>query len=417
MRKQARWLAGAAAAVILGSGGMGWALAQGGKEILPVEPYLQDNGSIAAMPDVRGHWAQAAIELAISKDYVDGYEDGTFRPEQQVSRAEFTKLAVSALKLSAGTAKAGEAWYTPYMNAAVKAGIHQWSDFNSGDWNTPMTRGEMARMAVRAAGQSTDDDLKWMFLATKAGLIQGTDETGSLDVDGTTTRAQAVTIIERILSVKAGQKLEADLHAVSRAELLWHKTNVFTMLPQFFGYGNDGTSVGLVRWDPNNLVLETPDGNWKGELLSLKVIDLEDPNDPFRSELPPLEEMTFAAGIKDGASFRAPVSTARHSYILWPEAVVYYNNDPQMYNNTVLGYLGVSINGIKQVSREERIPGTVNGTSSLHYNGKPTNAVILNKESTFPKYVGLSVGTMGPRLVNHKIYEALNQLLDLDGGD
>jgi hypothetical protein len=36
---------------------------------------------------------------SIDKDYVDGYEDRTFRPELNVSRAEFLKMAVIALKL------------------------------------------------------------------------------------------------------------------------------------------------------------------------------------------------------------------------------------------------------------------------------------------------------------------------------
>lgn len=234
--------------------------------------------------DIAGHWAEQAIRGAVGKQYVDGYQDGTFLPDRQVSRAEFAKLAVTALKLPVSGSTSGSDWYQGYVNAAVSAGIHKWNDFAAGDWNTPMTRQEMARMAVRAAGRDTEDGLEWMFLATKAGLIQGVDDTGSLDVDGTTTRAQSVTIIERILTVKEGRGAElagqADKRAVSRAEVLWHKTNLESML--------DGDYIDVAgtpereRLDLSKAKAEAYNGNLKGWAEGLYVVDLDDPNDPYR---------------------------------------------------------------------------------------------------------------------------------------
>lgn len=234
--------------------------------------------------DIAGHWAEQAIRGAVGKQYVDGYQDGTFLPDRQVSRAEFAKLAVTALKLPVSGSTSGSDWYQGYVNAAVSAGIHKWNDFAAGDWNTPMTRQEMARMAVRAAGRDTEDGLEWMFLATKAGLIQGVDDTGSLDVDGTTTRAQSVTIIERILTVKEGRGAElagqADKRAVSRAEVLWHKTNLESML--------DGDYIDVAgtperdRIDLSKAKAEAYNGNLKGWAEGLYVVDIDDPNDPYR---------------------------------------------------------------------------------------------------------------------------------------
>ncbi|WP_155702832.1 hypothetical protein [Paenibacillus psychroresistens] len=43
---------------------------------------------------------------------------------------------------------------------------------------------------------------------TRAGLITGMDDTGTLGLDNTTTRGQSVIIIERVFSVKNGTKLE-----------------------------------------------------------------------------------------------------------------------------------------------------------------------------------------------------------------
>jgi uncharacterized protein YjdB len=39
-------------------------------------------------PDAKGHWAEASIRILASNGYILGYEDGTFRPDSQVTRAE-----------------------------------------------------------------------------------------------------------------------------------------------------------------------------------------------------------------------------------------------------------------------------------------------------------------------------------------
>jgi len=49
-----------------------------------------------ALPDADGHWAEEAIFHLASVGAASGFEDGTFRPELAVTRAQFAKfLAVS----------------------------------------------------------------------------------------------------------------------------------------------------------------------------------------------------------------------------------------------------------------------------------------------------------------------------------
>jgi hypothetical protein len=42
--------------------------------------------------DTIGHWAESLISFASSKSWVKGYEDGTFRPNQSITRAEAMTL-------------------------------------------------------------------------------------------------------------------------------------------------------------------------------------------------------------------------------------------------------------------------------------------------------------------------------------
>jgi hypothetical protein len=233
---------------------------------------------IKEFKDTAGHWAQSAINLAVEKGYVDGFQDGSFHPDETLTRAQFLKMVVVATNTPVGSAS-GEAWHTPFVTAATNAGIISGSDFSDQNWDAPMTRLEMAKVAVRAAGIQNSDNKKWMYLATKAGLVQGTDDTGSLSMEKTTTRAESVTIIERVLSVKNGKQLPVDKHAVSRAEIEWHGTNVFTMWPRYFPEKfADNFDISKGQWD-------SLDGRYHEKLLAYIVVDMEDPNDPFRSEV------------------------------------------------------------------------------------------------------------------------------------
>lgn len=48
------------------------------------------------MNDIQGHWAEACIKRLVQQGIVAGYPDGSFKPEQPVTRAEFAALIVQA---------------------------------------------------------------------------------------------------------------------------------------------------------------------------------------------------------------------------------------------------------------------------------------------------------------------------------
>ncbi|MFM7449358.1 MAG: family 10 glycosylhydrolase [Leptolyngbyaceae cyanobacterium] len=50
----------------------------------------------ANFPDIQTHWAQAFIDALAQRRIVSGFPDGTFRPEQAVTRAEFAVMAQSS---------------------------------------------------------------------------------------------------------------------------------------------------------------------------------------------------------------------------------------------------------------------------------------------------------------------------------
>jgi uncharacterized protein YkwD len=70
-----------------------------------------------------------AIQYLKINNILGGYPDGTFRPAQAVTRAEFLKILIGGLKIPTAPATSSgftdvdeSAWYAPYINTAKKSG-------------------------------------------------------------------------------------------------------------------------------------------------------------------------------------------------------------------------------------------------------------------------------------------------------
>ncbi|WP_190945366.1 S-layer homology domain-containing protein [Paenibacillus sp. UASWS1643] len=177
----------------------------------------RDAGQKISFKDIQGHWAISSIQAALDKGIVSGYPNGMFYPENKVTRAEFLKLIVSSLGHEAEPTKSNAKWYDAYVTSAKVNNLYVESDFSSSDWSKPMTRMEMVHVAARAIGQIGTDDYDFLYLAVKNGLLSGTGN-GKLDPEGTTTRAQALTVVDRIGKVRSGQTLKVDTVALKNAE-------------------------------------------------------------------------------------------------------------------------------------------------------------------------------------------------------
>gem|GEM_PF-6892543 len=51
-----------------------------------------DDGAVSKFSDVNGHWAEKYIAAFENLGYINGYEDGTFAPDKEITRAEFVKI-------------------------------------------------------------------------------------------------------------------------------------------------------------------------------------------------------------------------------------------------------------------------------------------------------------------------------------
>lgn len=175
----------------------------------------------AVLKDIQDHWAKTLIERAVSLGIVKGYEDGTFHPDNEVSRAEFTAMIGRALKLEGQKGELNFAdadripsWVKPTITQAVHEGIISSYEDQTFRAERKITRSEIAVMITRALKLSNDSTAALPFAdaeevpqwaraqvaaAVELGMINGR-ENNRFAPNASATRAEAVTLILAMLS-------------------------------------------------------------------------------------------------------------------------------------------------------------------------------------------------------------------------
>jgi len=172
------------------------------------------------LSDISGHWAQRSIQEALSLGIIKGYSDGTFKPNGTLTRAEFALMLMNALKpQEAGTkltftdaAKIG-AWAKEAVAQAVQAGIINGYEDGTFRPNAEITRAEMAVILAKILGKSNEASATTGFADDKdipewakssvaylksAGLVKGKGDNEYAPQDHA-TRGEAITILLNLL--------------------------------------------------------------------------------------------------------------------------------------------------------------------------------------------------------------------------
>lgn len=173
------------------------------------------------LSDIAGHWAEAFIRQAVSAGIVSGYPDGAFKPDRMVTRAEFTVMLMNALKPQSegaaldftDAAEIGE-WAQAAVAQAVKAGIVSGYEDGSFRPDATVTRAEIAVMLAGAlgleakaeggSGFADEHELpEWSKGAIEAlkrqGFVEG-KEGGRYDPTAPATRGEAAKLLSHLVN-------------------------------------------------------------------------------------------------------------------------------------------------------------------------------------------------------------------------
>ena len=168
---------------------------------------------ISELSDIKGHWSENAIAVLVKSGAIGGYPDGTFKPDQGISRAEFVTILVKALQLSAQNGKVfddtANHWARQFIATAAANGVVSGYSETAFGPDDLITREQMTVMIVKAAGLKagaskpasfTDGDQisPWaaeaVSVSASQGIVNGYPDT-TFRPRGTATRAEAVTVI------------------------------------------------------------------------------------------------------------------------------------------------------------------------------------------------------------------------------
>ena len=133
-----------------------------------VAPIASANTEFKDISPTNSHYD--AVQLLVERGVINGYEDGTFRPNVSLTRGQAAKILANVLNLDTSstdqkfkdvTTKSG---YIGAINALANAGIMNGYEDQSFKPNAPLTRGQMAKILVNAFKLEKSAELVHSFI-------------------------------------------------------------------------------------------------------------------------------------------------------------------------------------------------------------------------------------------------------------
>jgi len=189
--------------------------------------FLLVGAVLPAFPDLTGHVYELPIRLLARRGVVQGFPDGSFRPFQFLTRGELAKLLAVALgdggeasRLQAAPPRFSDMaghWGRGYVEMAAELGLVQGFPDGTFKPDQPVTRAELVVIAARAAGlaekagqappdapvpyRDAEEIPPWarpyVWAAAEEGLLDGLFP-GRLLPNRGATRAEAAALVARL---------------------------------------------------------------------------------------------------------------------------------------------------------------------------------------------------------------------------
>ena len=199
-------------------------------------------------PDIQNHWAKSYIEAMTAAGMFKGYEDGNFKPENQLTTAEALALCARTVGLDSSTISDittdyydtvkttlnnEQTWFYQEFSICLATGILTTSDlkslYQSGDLTDPIAKEDLAVYLVRAmqlgpmaerltsypltfddASSISADAKPSVYLLHVYGIVEG-DEFNNFSPKLNVTRAVMATMLTRAIAYMQAHGTSPDL--------------------------------------------------------------------------------------------------------------------------------------------------------------------------------------------------------------
>lgn len=117
---------------------------------------LKVDANSTQFSDIKGHWAEEGIRLLVEKGAISGYPDGSFRPNKEITRAEFVTLIVKLFDLRSNDQTAIDQVFYEDTYTINREGSLDWSHWALKEINIATIRGIIQGTGAK---QFSPDDL------------------------------------------------------------------------------------------------------------------------------------------------------------------------------------------------------------------------------------------------------------------
>lgn len=237
--------------------------------------------AVAQPADMQGHWAEKQVSEWVDKGLAGGYEDGTFKPNNEITRAEFVALVNRAFDKQDADAVADYSdvapsnWFYAEVAAASNAGYVGGYDDGTFKPQNAISRQEAASMVVRLLGLGDDaaaasfgdaDAIgawaKTAVNAVAASKIMGGYADGTFGPQRSITRAEAVVTLDRAMAYDPAEEPEpAEVTVYDEAGTYGPETGTETIKGDVTVEAKDVTLQNLVITGDLVIAEEVGDGD------------------------------------------------------------------------------------------------------------------------------------------------------------
>lgn len=173
------------------------------------------------LTDIEDHWAEDYINTLYEDDIISGYGDGTFGPDDRLTRSQIVKIAMLAFEYETGkdyetnpfSDVYGGDWFYDYVLEAENEGVVSGYEDGSFKPNNEVTRAEALKIILTAGGITEYDSVvpnfndvntiedwfaKYTAYAKDSGLVSGYSD-GSFRGNQGITRAEVCKIVVELM--------------------------------------------------------------------------------------------------------------------------------------------------------------------------------------------------------------------------
>lgn len=223
-------------------------------------------------------WYASYVNKISELNAFSGYEDGTFRPDNQITQEEFIKTVVCLIcgelnESNAPTVKntwnsKWSSWAVPYLDKAFELGLITEQDTMFKLVGIPCNRGEMAKVITRAVEYLKEDSVAdtstyitklkdynrmkeeykpYVLQAYAKGILSGYDD-GTFRDDGLLTRAEASSVLVRLIDKNERVNSDEKLYDYFGRKVTWTEP-LRTDVPEQYQVSMSDISISQAIYD------------------------------------------------------------------------------------------------------------------------------------------------------------------------